>query len=83
MKTEYLKSGRRVQYTDIDRDVRFGLYKFEIDALIQAIETAFEHKHFGCAALLEDLRELQERFLVEEGDSMLRREVIDRWCALP
>jgi hypothetical protein len=83
METAYLKSGRRVQYTGVDRHVRFGFYDFEIDDLIKTIEAAFEQKVFRCAALLQDLHELQDHFLEEKGHSMLLGAALDHFLALP
>ena len=78
MKTQVLKSGRRVQFLRNDRCVRLGFHPPEIDDLIQTIEAAHEQGVFCCDWLLPDLRELQNHFLVEEGEVLLSEDLFDR-----
>jgi hypothetical protein len=83
METVYLKSERKVQYTDSGFAVSFPLYEFEIDALIKAIELAEELRFFRCCRLLEDLQELQDRFMEKEFQGITFGPVFEPFRALP
>jgi hypothetical protein len=83
METNYLKSEREVQYADAGFVVRFPLYEFEIDALIRAIELAEEQRFFRCCRLLEDLKELQDRFMEKESQGILFGPASDQFYGYP
>ena len=81
MKTITLKSGREVRLSSLT--AQLDLYEWEIEALVEAIELAHQHKKYVCCSLVKNLQDLRDYFLFQQGHQMLDAEVYERWLALP